>query len=77
MRSSPGWKRCKFLARECSGQSTVEFCIVAGAFIVVLLGGWFMFRTFADGILASHALWSSSHALAASPAAILADILSV
>lgn len=77
MRSSLVWKRCKALAKSCSGQGTVEFCIVAGAFIIVLLGGWAMLKVFAGDILGEHAVYSASHVLAASPGGVLADILSV
>ena len=77
MRSSRVWKRCRSLAKSCAGQSTVEFCIVAGAFLVVLLGGWAMLKIFAGDILGQHAVYAASHALAASPAGVLADILAV
>lgn len=77
MQSFPEWLRCRRMWRDESGQSTVEFCIVVGAFMAVVLGGWAMLKAFAGGMLGLHAISSAAHVLAASPAGVLADILSV
>ena len=60
-----------------SGQGTVEFCLVVAGFLAVLLGAWAMLKGFSQGMLPDHALSSAAHSLSASPAGVLADILSV
>ena len=81
MASCRGWRRCRRAARKAigdeSGQSTVEFCLVAAAFLAVILGGWAMLQAFSSGQLADHAVSSAAHVLEASPAGVLADIFSV
>ena len=63
--------------KEESGQGTVEFCLVVAGFLAVLLGAWAMLKGFSQGMLPDHALSSAAHRLSASPAGVLADILSV
>ena len=55
----------------------MEFCLVAAAFLAVILGGWAMVQAFASGQLADHAVSSASHVLEASPTGVLADIFAV
>ena len=75
------WHRCRRLLRKAlhdeSGQSTVEFCLVAAAFLAVILGGWAMLQAFSAGQLADHAVSSAAHVLEASPTGVLADIFAV
>ena len=75
------WHRCRRLLRKAlhdeSGQSTVEFCLVAAAFLAVILGGWAMLQAFSAGQLADHAVSSAAQVLEASPTGVLADIFAV
>ena len=75
------WRHCRQAAHQAirneSGQSTVEFCLVACAFLAVILGGWAMVQAFSSGQLADHAVSSAAHVLEASPAGVLADIFAV
>ncbi len=81
MASCRGWHRCRRRLRKAlhdeSGQSTVEFCLVAAAFLAVILGGWAMLQAFSAGQLADHAVSSAAHVLEASPTGVLADIFAV
>lgn len=87
MESSRAWRRCRdrgarlaqavaAFAGE-SGQGTVEFCLVLAGFMALVLGLGAILQAFAEGQLPLHAIASASHALAASPAGVLADIFAV
>lgn len=72
-----GWRTRWKAAVDESGQATVEFCLVACAFLVVILGGWAIVQAFSSGQLADHAVSSAAHVLEASPTGVLADIFAV
>lgn len=59
---------------EC-GQSTVEFAVVAAAFLVVTLGLGALWRGVSGGLFIEHALSTASHHIEGAAPQALADIL--
>lgn len=59
---------------EC-GQSTVEFAVVAAAFLAVTLGLGALWRGVSGGLFIEHALSTASHHIEGAAPQILADIL--
>ena len=44
-----------------SGQSTVEYALVTGALLLVVVGLWAVRELFFQGVVASHVLAAASH----------------
>ncbi|NBJ66104.1 hypothetical protein E5986_05860 [Adlercreutzia caecimuris] len=53
-------KRYQRVVGDC-GQSTVEYAIVAAAFVCVILAGGAVWRMLSSGLVIDHALLSASH----------------
>lgn len=54
-------RRHKQLVGDVSGQSTVEYALVTGALLVVVVGLWAVRELFFQGVDASHVLAAASH----------------
>ena len=63
-----------FGQRGANGQSTVEFAIVAGGFMVVVIGLASMWRAASSGLFVEHALSVASHHLQQVIPAAIGDI---
>ncbi|MBU5404822.1 hypothetical protein KQI08_02670 [Paraeggerthella hongkongensis] len=59
---------------KCAGQSTVEFAIVAAAFISVLVALGALWRSLKSGLFVDHALASASHHVQGVLAGGIADV---
>lgn len=57
------------------GQSTVEFALVAAAFLAVTLGLGALWRGMSGGMFVEHALASASHHVESAAPQALADVL--
>ena len=57
--------------RSESGQSTVEYAVVLGAFLVVVVGLGTLLQTMDAGTFIDHALSAASHHLQASAAGVI------
>lgn len=72
-------KRAPRLAggRACpqSGQSTVEFALVAAAFLAVIAGLGALWRLASGGALIEHALATASHCVESASPQAMADVL--
>lgn len=73
MQSQKASTACK-RSSEC-GQSTVEFAVVAAAFLAVALGLGALWRVASGGLFVDHALSSASHHVQEASPQALADIL--
>lgn len=68
--ASTAYRRC------CeAGQATVEFAVVAVAFLVVALGLGALWRGIEGGLFVEHAVSSASHHVEGAIAQAMADIL--
>ena len=54
-----------------SGQSTVEYAVILGAFMAVVVGLGALLRVMDDGTFVEHALSAASHHLRASAAGVV------
>ena len=65
---------CRRVAsRDCAGQATVEFALVAVAFLSVVLGMGALWRSVSAGAFVDHALSCASRCVAGSLPGALAD----
>ncbi len=68
------WSR--LFAKHCeAGQSTVEFAIVAAAFLALALGIGALWHGFSGGMFVEHALMSASHHIEGAAPQASADIV--
>ncbi len=58
-----------------SGQSTVEFALVAAAFLAVVIGLGALWRFASGGALVEHALATASHCVEQASPQAMADVL--
>lgn len=63
----------RIAARDCAGQATVEFALVAVAFLSVVLGMGALWRSVSAGTFVEHALSCASHCVTGSLPGALAD----
>lgn len=74
MRSLTALTACRRIAvHGCAGQATVEFALVAVAFLSVVLGMGALWRSVSAGAFVDHALSCASHCVAGSLPGALAD----
>ena len=74
MRSPTASTACRRIAaRDCAGQATVEFALVAVAFLSVVLGMGALWRSVSAGAFVEHALSCASHCVTGSLPGALAD----
>ena len=74
MRSPTESTACRWAtSRDCAGQATVEFALVAVAFLSVALGMGALWRSVSSGAFVDHALSCASHCVAGSLPGVLAD----
>ena len=65
---------CRHVGRRgCAGQATVEFALVAVAFLMVALGLGALWRGISAGMLVEHALACASHCVQGALPRSLAD----
>ena len=60
---------------DCSGQSTVEFAVIAAGFLAATVGLAALARVFGDGLLVEHALSAASHHIQGTAPAFVLDVL--
>lgn len=70
-------QKASTVCRRCGecGQSTVEFAVVAAAFLVVTLGLGALWRGVSGGLFVEHAISTASHHVEGTAPQALADIL--
>lgn len=67
---------CNERLHDQSGQSTVEFALVAAAFIALVVALGVVWRTFDKGVFVDHAVKSASHHVEqAFPGGGMADVI--
>lgn len=67
--------RCCFIDRlDESGQATVEYAVVTGAFLVIVVALAALWRQVESGLLVEHALAAASHHVQLTAPGFLADI---
>lgn len=74
VKASSSWKRIQRVARSMRderGQATVEYAVILGAFLAVVIALGTLWRAMDDGTFLEHALSAASHHLQLSAAGVI------